>query len=141
MGSVRRPPQSHRFLNRLDDVIVFDIMPPDAIAQIVAIQVAEVQKRLGAKDIALTITPDACAFLAKEGYSPQYGARPLKRLIQNKILNPLATLLISQGLAEGGAVVVGVKDGEFSFEVKNAGSVKVKSGHAIKSKEIERIAA
>ncbi len=128
------------FLNRLDDVIVFDILPPDAIAKIVEIQVEEVKKRLTAKEISVEISPDAYAYLAKEGYSPQYGARTLKRLIQNKILNPLASLLISQGLAEGGAVAIGMKDGEISFEVKNTGG-RVKSGRAVKSKEVEQITA
>ena len=128
------------FLNRLDDVIVFDILPPDAIAKIVEIQVEEVKKRLTAKEISAEISPDAYAYLAKEGYSPQYGARPLKRLIQNKILNPLASLLISQGLAEGGAVSIGMKNGEVSFEVKNTGG-KIKSGRAVKSKEVEQITA
>ena len=122
------------FLNRLDDIIVFDILSTEAIAKIVEIQVEEVKKRLIAKDITLDIAPEAYAFLAKEGYSPQYGARPLKRLIQTKILNPLASLLISRGLSEGGAVSVGIKDGEFSFEVKSAGNkAKIKSGRAVKS--------
>ena len=128
------------FLNRLDDIIVFDILPTEAIAKIVEIQVEEVKKRLTAKEIALDIAPEAYAFLAKEGYSPQYGARPLKRLIQTKILNPLASLLISRGLSEGGAVSVGIKDGEFSFDVKSAGNkAKIKSGRAVKSMEMEKV--
>jgi ATP-dependent Clp protease ATP-binding subunit ClpA len=75
------------------------------------------------KDIRLEITPDVYKYLAKEGYNPEYGARPLKRLIQNKILNSVANLIISQGVVKGGEIVVGLRGGdpknaEFTFEVK-----------------------
>ena len=56
--------------------------------------------------------------LAKEGYSPKYGARPLKRLIQTKLLNPIASLIISQGILKGGTVIVDIKNNDISFEVK-----------------------
>ena len=92
------------------------------------IQVDIVKERLLVKDIKLDITPEVYKNLAKEGYSPEYGARPLKRLIQNKILNPVANLIISQGVVKGGEVMVGLRmtDGkisgsqlaEFTFEVK-----------------------
>ena len=58
------------------------------------------------------------SYLAKEGYSPQYGARPLKRLIQTKILNSVASLIIGKGIVKGGTVTIGVKNGEFVFDVK-----------------------
>ena len=57
-------------------------------------------------------------YLGKQGYEPQYGARPLKRLIQSKILTPVASLMISNGVMEGGSVRVDIKDGEFTFDVK-----------------------
>jgi len=57
-------------------------------------------------------------YLAQDGYNPQYGARPLKRLIQNKILTPVANMMIAQGVMEGGSIVVGFKDGEFTFDVQ-----------------------
>jgi len=58
-------------------------------------------------------------YLGKEGYNPQYGARPLKRLIQNKILNPVASLMISKGIMRGGVISVSLgKDGQFKFDVK-----------------------
>jgi ATP-dependent Clp protease ATP-binding subunit ClpB len=109
------------FLNRLDDTIVFDVLKPEAVAKIVDLQVNIVQKRLLERGITLEITPDVSVYLAKEGYSPQYGARPLKRLIQNKILTPVANLIISRGLGEGGQVEVKMKGTEFEFNVKNAG--------------------
>jgi ATP-dependent Clp protease ATP-binding subunit ClpB len=106
------------FLNRLDEVIIFDILSHEAIGEIVGIQMQEVILRLRSKEISLSVLPEVYAGLAKEGYNPQYGARPLKRLIQSKILNPIASLIISKGLGKGGSIVVGVKGGEFHFDVR-----------------------
>lgn len=106
------------FLNRLDDIIIFDILSETAVAKIVDIQIEIVRKRLAEKEIDLIMSKEVVSYLAKEGYDPQYGARPLKRLIQNKILNPVASLMISQGVKTGGTITVGLKAGEFTFEVK-----------------------
>ncbi|TSC70012.1 MAG: ATP-dependent Clp protease ATP-binding subunit ClpB [Parcubacteria group bacterium Gr01-1014_46] len=106
------------FLNRLDDMIVFDILSRDAIKQIVNIQVNVVKERLAQKEVKLVLSNSVVEYLAKEGYSPQYGARPLKRLIQSKILTPIASLMISRGLSKGGTISVDMKAGEFSFNVK-----------------------
>ncbi len=115
------------FLNRVDDTIIFDILSTEAIKDIVRIQVEQVTKRLTEKQIELVLTPQVYDYLAKEGYNPQYGARPLKRLIQNKILTPVANLLISQEVSKGGIIMVGTgpdkvvdgkKEGTFTFEVK-----------------------
>lgn len=106
------------FLNRLDEIITFDILGKEAIREIVGIQVGIVTKRLAEKEIRLEITPAVYDVLAEEGYNPQYGARPLKRLIQQKILNPIASLMIGKGITKGGAITVGVKNKEFTFDVK-----------------------
>ncbi len=106
------------FLNRVDDTVIFDILSPEAIREIVDIQVKEISKRLSDKDIELVISPDVMTFLAKEGYNPQYGARPLKRLIQTKILNPVAKLIIGQDVKKGGIVTVNLKGAEFVFDVR-----------------------
>lgn len=110
------------FINRLDDIIIFDILTPEAIRTIVEIQVAHVVKRLNEKGIELSFTPQVFEYFAREGYNPQYGARPLKRLIQTKILTPVANLLISQEVSRGSTIVVSMKKvagvEEFSFEVK-----------------------
>ena len=105
-------------MNRLDDIIIFDVLNENAIANITQIQVDLVKERLAQKEITLEVTPAAIEFLAKEGYNPQYGARPLRRLIQSKILNQVASLIISKGIARGGIVVVDVKNNEFVFDVK-----------------------
>lgn len=109
------------FLNRLDDIILFDILSKENIEKIVGIQVEQVVKRLQTKEINLVVSPEVYTYLAKQGYNPHYGARPLKRIIQNKILTPIASLMISQGIAKGGVINVGIKKGstdEFTFEVK-----------------------
>ena len=105
-------------LDRLDEIVLFDILSPDAIKKIVTMQVKIVEKRLKEKNIALSFSPTALAFLAKKGYNPQYGARPLNRLIQSKVLTPLASMMVSEGMLEGGIVKVGVKKDELTFDVK-----------------------
>jgi ATP-dependent Clp protease ATP-binding subunit ClpC len=97
------------FLNRVDDIILFDILSKESISKIVQIQVDVVVARMKTKDIHLVVLPEVLGYLAKEGYNPQYGARPLKRLIQNKILTPVAGLMISQGVTKDGTITVGLK--------------------------------
>ena len=110
------------FLNRLDDIIIFDVLAKEALARIVDTQIEEVMKRLTHKRIALTIQPDVRVWLSEKGYNPQYGARPLRRTIQDKILTPLASLMVSQGLMEGGTVTVSIKNDEPHFDVKKRAS-------------------
>ena len=122
------------FLNRIDEIIIFNILSPEAIQEIVGIQVQEVVQRLLQKEIALTLTPAVMTYLAKQGYNPHYGARPLRRLIQDKILTKVASLMVSRGVLSGGAVTVDIKPArsegavdEFTFEVRKSSRSKVKS--------------
>ncbi len=108
------------FLNRLDDVVIFDILSPEAIREIVGLQIQIVSKRLAEKEITLQVSDAVVEHLAKEGYNPQYGARPLKRLIQEKILNPVANLMISNKVLSGGTIFVDLKGGEWVFDVKKS---------------------
>ncbi|MBV9349295.1 MAG: AAA family ATPase, partial [Patescibacteria group bacterium] len=105
------------FLNRLDEIIIFNILSTEAIKEIVDMQVKIVKDRLAGKDISLAIKPEVYEYLAREGYNPQYGARPLKRLIQSKILTPVASFMVSRGVMEGGTVTIGLKGDEFTFDV------------------------
>ncbi len=107
------------FLNRLDDVIIFDILSKEAIEQIVEIQIKAVIERLANKQIRVKFSKTVFKFLAEEGYNPHYGARPLKRLIQEKILNPLAQLIISQNLKENSSIVISVLNKSFTFDVSS----------------------
>ncbi len=119
MGSLKehfRP----EFLNRLDDIIIFEPLSKDALAEIVENQVREVVERLSDKRINLSLTPEVRSWLAEKGYNPQYGARPLKRAIQDQILTPIASLMVGQGIMEGGTVAVSLKGGQLAFDVKKA---------------------
>ncbi len=116
------------FLNRLDDIVNFDVLSKDALAQIVEKQVQEVVTRLANKRITLIISPEVRSWLAEKGYNPQYGARPLKRTIQDQILTPIASLMVGQGVMEGGTVTVSInKAGEPVFEVKKGAARAKKS--------------
>ena len=97
------------FINRLDEIIVFDILSEEAIKEIVNLRVNVVKDRLLTKEIDFKISDEALSYLAKEGYNPHYGARPLNRLIQNKILNPVANFIISNDVKKGDTVFVSVK--------------------------------
>jgi ATP-dependent Clp protease ATP-binding subunit ClpB len=113
------------FLNRLDDIIMFDILKPEVIRKIVEIQVDLVKARLAEKKITLLVENPVYELLTKEGYNPHYGARPLKRLIQNKILTPVANYMISKGVAEGGTITVSLKGEEFVFDIKKGRGQKM----------------
>ena len=94
------------FLNRIDEVIIYHALPLERIKQIVDIQVRELEARLAERHIMLKITDKAREFLAREGYDPAYGARPLKRTLQRKIQDPLALMLLDGKFAEGDTVLV-----------------------------------
>lgn len=106
------------FLNRLDEILYFNPLPTEVIREIVDIQLSIVRERLAVKNINLELSDEAINYLAKEGYSPEYGARPLKRLIQTKILNPVAEFIISRKIEDSGVVTVNMKAGEPVIELK-----------------------
>ncbi|MCW2933325.1 MAG: ATP-dependent chaperone ClpB, partial [Actinomycetia bacterium] len=94
------------FLNRLDDVIIFDSLTTSELTRIVDIQVARLAKRLSARRLTLTVTPAAREWLALTGFDPVYGARPLRRLVQTAIGDKLAKALLTGSIADGDEVVV-----------------------------------
>ena len=99
------------FLNRVDDTLIFESLDEAELARIVDLQLLRVQKRLQAQQYSLEVAEAARKFLAREGYDPQFGARPLKRAIQEHLLNPLATRLLSGGFTPGDTIRVVVEDG------------------------------
>ena len=103
------------FLNRIDEIVVFKALGREEIGRIVKIQMAFLLKRLADKRITLALTPAAEELLAREGYDPVYGARPLKRAIQRLIQDPLALKILSGEFAEGDAVVADARGGEIVF--------------------------
>src|SRR4029077_9275648 len=100
------------FLNRVDETVVFHALKPEHLIKIVDVQLALVQNRLKDKHITLDVSAAAKKVLAEKGYDPSFGARPLKRLIQDIILNPLAMKLLEGEIKEDSMVKIGVKDGE-----------------------------
>ena len=103
------------FLNRIDEIVVFKPLGREEIGRIVTIQIAHLMKRLADKRITLTLTPAAGEILAREGYDPVYGARPLKRAIQRLVQDPLALKLLEGVFKDGDTVVADAKSGEIVF--------------------------
>ena len=98
------------FLNRLDDIIIFHPLTPEIMNPIVDIQLVRLSKLLEDRKIHLEVNAGARAFLAQEGYNPLYGARPLKRVIQTRLQDPLAEMLIKEGMEEGGRILVSLQE-------------------------------
>jgi ATP-dependent Clp protease ATP-binding subunit ClpB len=110
------------FLNRVDDIVIFHRLGIDEITKIVEIQVEKLKEILKSKKLSLDITDKAKKILAKEGFDPVYGARPLKRVIQNKVQNVMAMKLLNGEIKEGDKVTVDVTGPEgrvLDFKVKN----------------------
>ena len=104
------------FLNRVDEIIIFDRLNEDELKKIVEIQLKRLVRRLEAQKITLRLTDAAKALIAREGYDPVYGARPLKRAIQRKILDPLALDILDGKFREGQTVEVRERGGRLLFE-------------------------
>ncbi len=100
------------FLNRVDEVLIFHTLSMAQIKQIVEIQLRRLEKRLGEKKLSLAVTDKAKEFLAREGYNPVFGARPLKRAIQRLLQDPLARRLLEREFVEGDAIKVDASRGE-----------------------------
>ena len=104
------------FLNRIDDTIVFHPLRREQIRSIVKLQLNRLEKQLEQSQIQMRVTEAAIDHIAEEGYDPAFGARPLKRVIQREIQNPLATELLKGSIAEGGSVSIDFRDDQFVFE-------------------------
>jgi ATP-dependent Clp protease ATP-binding subunit ClpB len=106
------------FLNRIDETIIFDRLTDKEITSIVDIQLKRLLKRLDQQNIRLELTDKAKKFLAKEGYDPAYGARPLKRVIQQQILNPLSVAILDGEFGEGDKITAEVEKDHLEFSKK-----------------------
>jgi ATP-dependent Clp protease ATP-binding subunit ClpB len=107
------------FLNRVDDVIIFQSLDEDELTQIVDFQLTRLSARLAQQQLTLELNPAAKKLLAREGYDPQFGARPIKRAIQEQLLNPLSLRLLEGSFKPGDNIQVGVKGDELRFDKKN----------------------
>ncbi len=105
------------FLNRIDEIVMFEPLTRQQIVEIVRIQLSNIAKMLEGNGLTLQFTDDAVNLLAQEGYDPEFGARPVKRVIQKRILNELSKEIISQHISAARPITIDVKNGE--FEIKN----------------------
>jgi ATP-dependent Clp protease ATP-binding subunit ClpB len=102
------------FLNRIDETLIFNVLTEKDIKKIVTMHLAEVKERLKARGLTLQVAARVVSLLAKEGYDPQYGARPLKRLIETKVLTPLSKILLQEGMPSKAKVTIDMEQGSKS---------------------------
>jgi ATP-dependent Clp protease ATP-binding subunit ClpB len=100
------------FLNRLDEILLFNRLSRAHMTDIVDIQLGQLRKLLADRKISIDLDKQALQWLANRGYDPVYGARPLKRVIQRSLQNPMATLLLEGRIGDGDTVDIGVENGE-----------------------------
>ena len=107
------------FVNRLDDVVIFDSLTKEQLTGIVDIQVGQLAERLAARRLTLQVSDAAKSWLADRGYDPAYGARPLRRLIQQAIGDTLARKLLAGDVRDGDTVHVDVADGGEHLDIES----------------------
>ena len=103
------------FINRVDDIVVFHPLSKDNIRKIAALQIKSLAKRLVTRDIKLNVTKEALDYIGELGYDPVYGARPLKRAIQDALENPLSKALLSGQFNNGDSIEAVLEDGKIIF--------------------------
>ena len=108
------------FLNRIDEIVVFHELTEEQLRSIVDLMVNDLQNRLAERKLAIEVTDAAKSWLAKEGFDPVYGARPLRRAIERHVENPLSTKLLRGEFNEGDTVVVDLGEGELMFTARVA---------------------
>jgi ATP-dependent Clp protease ATP-binding subunit ClpB len=108
------------FLNRVDEIIVFQPLSEEQLAAIVGLLIGSIERRLADADLRLEVTDAARALIAREGYEPAYGARPLRRALQRSLENPLARAILAGEFPPGSTIAVDARDGELTFEVVGA---------------------
>jgi ATP-dependent Clp protease ATP-binding subunit ClpB len=108
------------FLNRVDEVVIFHRLKPDDLRAIVDVQLQRLERVLAGRGLSIDLADAARDYLAEHGYDPVYGARPLKRVIQSELMNPLAMQLLEGSLKEGDHVVVDVTEDGGSLVFRSA---------------------
>ena len=122
MGEVKKTFRPE-FINRIDEIIVFHELTEEQLRSIVDLLVKDLQKRLADRKLGVELTEEAKSWLAKEGYDPIYGARPLRRAIERYVENPLSTKLLRGEFREGDTIIVDLKDNALTFTAKVAKAV------------------
>jgi ATP-dependent Clp protease ATP-binding subunit ClpC len=111
------------FLNRVDDIVVFNEISESDMLQIVDIMTAQIKDRISGIGFVLDVSDSARIWFASEGFDPQYGARPLRRILQNNLENPLSTKILNGELSNGDSVLVDLVDGRLTFENTVSGQI------------------
>jgi ATP-dependent Clp protease ATP-binding subunit ClpB len=106
------------FLNRLDDVLLFHPLAQDHLLKIISVQMKAVKKRLAERNIEVIVDDDAVRFIGKVAYDPVYGARPLRRYLEKRVVTRLSVMLLGGELTEHSLVRIGVRDGDLVFSVE-----------------------
>ncbi|RCK79764.1 MAG: ATP-dependent chaperone ClpB [Candidatus Ozemobacter sibiricus] len=117
------------FFNRIDDIVLFKPLTMAELSRIVDLQLADVQKRLDERRITLRLTDEARTYLIERGYSPVYGARPLKRLVQKEVETRLARSLIANGIPDGTTLTLAVEGGQLTLRKEFASAAKAEAAH------------
>ena len=112
-------------INRIDDTVIFHQLGREQLAGIVDIQLEQVRQRLADRELGLEVSEDAMKALASEGFDPQFGARPLKRVIQQRIENPIATRILSGACEPGDTILVKINGEQFEFDRRPAPPLEV----------------
>jgi ATP-dependent Clp protease ATP-binding subunit ClpB len=108
------------FLNRVDDIVLFKPLTLEEIEQIVDLQIDSVRRRLADRRLGLELTEPARKLIAREGYDPVYGARPLRRFIQREVETRVGRALLSGQITDGATIVLDVESGELTVSWRNA---------------------
>ena len=103
------------FLNRIDEVITFQPLKQEEIRQVVQLQLNNIQRMLTQNGVTLEVMSEAIDFLARVGYDPDFGARPVKRVIQKEILNELSREILEEKIKTNDTIIIDVIDGQFVF--------------------------
>lgn len=109
------------FINRIDEIIVFESLTPEHMEMIVDLQMSEIRERMAEQGVSIDLTAAARTWLANEGYEEQFGARPLRRALQRHVESPLSVQLLKGDFSEGDTVVVDLADGKLVFEKRDTG--------------------
>ena len=124
------------FLNRIDEIVIFNYLQKPEISKIVDLELAKVEKRLLAKEIKIQISDRAKDLLAKDGFDQNLGARPLKRVIQRQILDPLAVKIVIGEITEGSRVLIAEKNGRIIFDIPKLLPKMVETKRLSKAKKL-----
>ena len=130
---------SPELLNRMDDVIVFNALGKKEISSILDLQIRELEERLGEQGITISLKPKAREYMVEHGYDPLMGARPMRRLIQQELEDPLATLILSGKGRTSSRVVIECKNEKLKVSFSDSNAISKKTGLSVDAIPLELV--